>query len=181
VRGPAIFSHSGKNDRTILICLWNFVSKCDRSKIMKILNPGIYQLNGKSPASEDHKKEAAAGPSFSEILENASAVKAGTAAAAAGRLDSFGQIETLNPSQKDALAKGEEILGLLGHLGKVLGASELSDSTAKSVAEAMSHRVDELKLLRDSLDGSDPLRDALNEIGTLSIVEQVKITRGDYG
>ena len=148
---------------------------------MKIFNPGIYELNGKSPASEDNKKENITGPSFSEILENVSAPEAGSETAEASRLDPFGRIETLNPSQKDALAKGEEILGLLGHLGKVLDSSELSDSAARSAAEAISDRVDELRLLRNSLDGSDPLRDTLNEIGTLSIVEQVKITRGDYG
>ena len=148
---------------------------------MKIFNPGIYQLNGNSPASEDQKKENVTGSSFSEILENASSAKAGAGTAAACGLDALDRMETLNPSQKDALAKGEEILSLLGHLGKVLGSSELSDSAVKSAAEAMSDRLDELRLLRNSLDASDPLRDTLNEIGTLSIVEQVKITRGDYG
>lgn len=148
---------------------------------MKIFNPDIYQLKGNSPASEDQKKEAVTGPSFSEILKNASAAKAGTGTEAARGLDSFGQIEVLNPAQKNALAKGEEILGLLGHMEKVLDSSELSDAAVKSGAEALSGRLNELKLLRDSLDASDPLRDILNEIGTLSIVEQVKITRGDYG
>ena len=149
---------------------------------MKIFDPGIYHLKGDAPASKDRKKEEPAGPSFSEILENASASKAAAGrSAAVSTFDALGQMETLNPAQKDALAKGEEILGLLSHLGKLLESSEASDSAARSAAEAISGRIDELRVLREGLDASDPLRDTLNEIGTLSIVEHVKIVRGDYG
>ncbi len=85
---------------------------------MKILNPGIYELNGKSPASEDKKKENVTGPSFSEILENVSAAEARAETAGAGRLDSSGRLETLNRSKNGALAQGEGTLGFIGHLGK---------------------------------------------------------------
>jgi hypothetical protein len=148
---------------------------------MKIINPAFYQLKGVSPSTEDRKKEGASGPSFSEILENSSVKQSAHEPSAVAGSRPLGQVETLNPAQKEALAKGEEILGLLGHLGKMLEASDMSGSTARSAADALSSRVNELRLMRDNLDASDPLRDTLDEIGTISIVEQVKITRGDYG
>ncbi len=148
---------------------------------MKIYDPGIYQLQGRSSAQQDQKKEDVAGPSFSEILEDASAPKGVGKPSSPSQIDSFGPSDVFSPAQKEALAKGEEILGLLSHLGEVMGSPEKSDSAVQSVADAISGKVDELRLLRDGLESSDPLRDTLNEIGTLSIVEQFKITRGDYG
>jgi len=63
----------------------------------------------------------------------------------------------------------------------VLESPEMSGSATRSAVEAITSRLDELRLMRDGLDASDPLRQTLNEIGTVSVVEQVKITRGDYG
>ncbi len=148
---------------------------------MKVIYPAIHQLNGVPSNSEGQKKKGASGTSFSEILEKTSEDQAPGSAAAPAASGLFSQMETLNPAQKEAIAKAEEILGLLGHLGKMLESSEMSGSAARSAADAISGRISELRLMRDGLDASDPLRETLNEIGALSIVEQVKITRGDYG
>ncbi len=148
---------------------------------MKIFDPGIYQLKGDTHVSKEHKKEEVNGPSFSEILENTTSSNGAGKVEKALGTEILGPQDTLNSAQKDALAKGEEILGLLNHLGGVMESSGINDSVARSAAEAISGRVEELRQIRDGLEPSDPLRDTLNEIGTLSIVEQFKITRGDYG
>ncbi len=148
---------------------------------MKIINPAVYQVKGVSSSAEEVKKEGASGTSFSEILESAASNHGAEKTVAASGSKPLDQAETLTPVQKEALAKGEEVLGLLGHICSQLESSPISGVAARSAADAISSRVNELRLMRDSLDASDPLRDTLDEIGTISIVEQVKITRGDYG
>ena len=147
---------------------------------MKVFNPGIHNLDTNGLTVKEQKKAGVEGPSFSEILEKTSKEDPVTAASLS-RAGSVGQPVSLSMAQNHAIAKAEEILNLLNHLGSMFGSSGTSDSALKTTAEAISDRLQELRELRDGLDMSDPLRDTLNEVGTLSIVEEAKITRGDYG
>ncbi len=86
----------------------------------------------------------------------------------------------LTPIQEQAISKGEEVLDLLNHLTKLYNEVDRSNLSLDSVANALSSKVEELDKIKDQLEASDPLKKTIEEIGILSVVEKIKITRGDY-
>lgn len=90
------------------------------------------------------------------------------------------QFPTLSSAQSDVLAIGDQALNLLEHCSAVLENPDLPDTVLGSVATALSEQAVELKNIRDGLDIYDPLRNTIDSIGVLSVVESAKINRGDY-
>jgi hypothetical protein len=148
---------------------------------MKIFNPNI-QLE-KADVSKKLKGKghnAPNGMSFPELLKSSSALKSHSVQRPMESTHTV-EIEALAPIQKEAASKGEETLSLLNRLVTILETQDMSDSSARSVADALSNNIEDIKLLKGRLDASDPLRKTLDEIGVVSLVEYIKITRGDYG
>jgi hypothetical protein len=129
-------------------------------------------VSGRGPAQETEG-------SFSQALERASST---ARTESAEPLDpTFGpQISALSPRQSEALAFGEKTLGLLEHYGNMLSDPDFGDSALESVSASLSEHAQDLRTLRDGLDEQDGLRDMLNALGVLAVVESTKISRGDY-
>ncbi len=86
----------------------------------------------------------------------------------------------LKPVQDSALAVGQQVLDLLDHLSTLLNDPDFSQGKAKPLAEAISGQVDQLNMVRNELDKDDPLRETIDRIRVLSLVESIKLSRGDY-
>ena len=116
---------------------------------------------------------------FSEILEKAKGpdpTEGKSPLAAPGEIVSKMELTSV---QKKALSRGEETLTLLGHLAGLLEKSADS-SSLESIAGALDSNSSELLALKTKLEQGDPLAKTIDEITVLSMVEKIKITRGDY-
>jgi hypothetical protein len=129
-------------------------------------------VNGRGTAQETEG-------TFSQALEQASST---ARTKSTEPLDpTYGpQISALTPLQSEALAFGEETLELLEHYGNMLSDPDLGDSALESVSASLSEHAQDLRSLRDDLDEQDGLREMLNALGVLAVVESTKINRGDY-
>jgi hypothetical protein len=153
---------------------------------MKIQNPyGIGPEGGIKRGAEGRRPEGGAG-SFSDLLDGIR--KGATPNAASG---AQATAHTTGPSkaagsaaitqvQQAALARGEELLGLLDRLSALLEETKVPDKALDSLAAGLSQKVQEVQESKLRLDGQDPLRQTLDEIQVLSQVEYMKIVRGDY-
>ncbi len=156
---------------------------------MKIQNPyGIGPEGGIKKGAEGSRPEGGSG-SFSDLLDG---IRKGAAPGAAGAASGAqATAHTSGPSelagsaaitqvQQAALARGEELLGLLEHLSALLEEARMPDNALDSLADGLSQKVQEVQESKLRLDGQDPLRQTLDEIQVLSQVEYMKIVRGDY-
>jgi len=82
--------------------------------------------------------------------------------------------------QTTALTVAEEALALIEHFSNNINEANINDSILNTLAETMDNKVEDLKILRDGLDFSDPLRENIDAIGSLTVVEAAKIRRGYY-
>ncbi len=151
---------------------------------MKVYDPNLIKnsqgLDQKGPQKKANSSENA--QSFLEILRansssNTDSVKPTDKISPPSHI--FDRIR-LTPVQEQAISKGEEVLKLLNHLSKLYNEVDVSESSFDSVASALSSNVEELKEIKSQLDANDPLKNTLEEIGILGMVEKIKITRGDY-
>jgi len=146
---------------------------------MKVENPFgglITQVSSKNSSAEKTKEP---GSSFSEVLENAKGEKSQDIGftIAPGSID-IAQVN-FSDAQKQAIYRGEDTLTLLNHLAGLLERPS-GRTSMESVAGALDTSSRELQVLKEQLDGSDPLRKTIDQIAILSVVEKIKITRGDY-
>ena len=146
---------------------------------MKVENPFgslLDQIVSKKPGAE---KADTNNKSFSEILEKAKGpgpTEGKSPLATPGEIVSQMELTTV---QKKALSRGEETLTLLGHLASLLEKSADS-SSLESIAGALDSSSSELLAIKTKLEQGDPLTKTIDEIAVLSMVEKIKITRGDY-
>ncbi len=145
---------------------------------MKVENPFGNLLNKIDSKNAKPGKTDTKGVSFSKVLEDAK----GTKAEAAGAVSAPGWISSsldLNMIQKQAISRGEDTLTLLNHLASLLD-RPTETSAIKEVANALDSSSNNLQALKEKLDVTDPLRKVIDQIAVLSVVEKIKITRGDY-
>jgi hypothetical protein len=117
---------------------------------------------------------------FADLLHRASSGTDTASVPQAGQ-DILRPAPSLSPHQDEALAAGEDALRLLEHYEALLTGPNLDASSLDTVAEALAEQTEGLRNLRDRLDMHDPLREAIDSIGVLTVVESAKIIRGDYG
>ncbi len=145
---------------------------------MKVENPFgvlINKVSSKNSSSEETKESVA---TFSQILENAKGKRPQDIGSTAAPGSIISQVD-LNDAQKQAISKGEDTLTLLNHLAGLLERPS-GRTSMESVAGALDTSSRELQALKEQLDTSDPLRKTIDQIAILSVVEKIKITRGDY-
>ncbi len=145
---------------------------------MKVENPFGSLINQVEAKKTTTQKADGTRASFSEILEGAKATKAHETKplSAPGELTSpMG----LSDVQKNAISRSEETLTILNHLAGLLE-KDPNSSSMQSLVGALDSSSNELMALDSKLDPNDPLRNTINEINILSVVEKIKITRGDY-
>ncbi len=82
--------------------------------------------------------------------------------------------------RKQAVEVGEQVLDLLSDCSLLLSEPHLNHSRLQSIGDALKGQVDNIKVLRERLDKTDPLRQEIERIGILGVVESIKIERGDY-
>ncbi len=147
---------------------------------MKIYNPHFIQQKEQTGQEKTEPQKTQRGESFLDILKAASTKKSEEIKGTTPVGLTFPKDLGLTALQKSAISKGEETLGLLNHLAGLFTKEDSSKSALDSIANALSHNIDELKELKKGLDSNDPLRNTLDEIEIISMVEKIKITRGDY-
>ncbi len=86
----------------------------------------------------------------------------------------------LTPAQDAALTVGHQTLDLLNHYESLLTNMNFSQDGMKPLSHALATQSDQLGNLRNELDKDDPLRDTIERIRVLSMVESIKLDRGDY-
>ncbi len=145
---------------------------------MKVDNPYGALINSVASGNSKTGKNKESLSSFSEILENTKSDKHRVAGATSS-LDSIASQVNLSTVQRNAISRGEATLTLLNHLAGLLEKSSGSTSI-ESVASALDSSSNELMAMKNKLHSGDPLRKTLDQIAILSVVEKIKITRGDY-
>ncbi len=145
---------------------------------MKVENPFGTLINRVSSKNSSAEKTKESGSSFSEILENAKGKKPQDIGSTAAPGSIISQVN-LSDAQKQAISRGEDTLTLLNHLAGLLEKPS-GRTSMESVAGALDTSSRELQALKERLYGGDPLRKAIDQIAILSVVEKIKITRGDY-
>ncbi len=147
---------------------------------MKIYDPYFIQQKEQTGQKKTEPQKTQRGESFLDILKATATKKSDGIKGATPVGPTFPQNLGLTDLQKSAISKGQETLGLLNHLAGLFTKNDSSKSALDSIANALSHNIDELKELKEGLDSNDPLRNTLDEIEIISMVEKIKITRGDY-
>ena len=145
---------------------------------MKVENPFGALINQVSSKNSSAEKTKEPGSSFSEILENAKGERPQDIGSTGAPGSIISQVD-LSDAQKQAISRGEDTLTLLNHLASLLERPS-GRTSMDSVAGALDTSSRELQALKEQLDTSDPLRKAIDQIAILSVVEKIKITRGDY-
>lgn len=140
--------------------------------------PGV---TGKTEHSARGKQKGTSKVPFTSILDQATAkgldTKGGIGPTPPSPPD---QVPRLLPAQESALDAGEHALEVLGHLSGMLGARGLTRGEAGTLSRTINEQVEQLGIIRNELDKSDPLRDTIDQIRVLGLVESIKLDRGDY-
>ncbi len=145
---------------------------------MKVENPFGALINKVSSKNSGAEKTKESGATFSQILENAQGERPQELGSTLAPGSIISQVD-LNDAQKQAISRGEDTLTLLNHLAGLLERPS-GRTSMESVAGALDTSSRELQALKEQLDTSDPLRKTIDQIAILSVVEKIKITRGDY-
>ncbi len=145
---------------------------------MKVENPLGTLLEQVASKKSGAKNSDAKGSSFSEILEKVQDSNPRPLNSVGTPGEIVSQME-LTTAQKQVLSRGEETLTLLGHLASLLE-KPVNSSSMESMASALDSSSNALLALKAELEQGDPLAKTVDEIAILSMVEKIKITRGDY-
>ncbi len=146
---------------------------------MKINETNLKQLIDSASKAKPSQGEESTRNNFKEIFDQAVSAPGNEAKGAhktAAPLDSTGFI----PIQNSAINVGEEAVTLLENFAHSILRGKENSALLDTFADTMEHKAEELKIVRDGLDISDPLRENIDVIGSLTVVEAAKIRRGYY-
>ncbi len=152
---------------------------------MKIQNP--YGIQPDPSVKKGSSEQQGSGSvSFSDLLKGVGQSNEKAAASRPSELSGVEAVGRAAPSagldqiQQAALARGEELLGLLESLSTILDRGGIHTDDMDALASGLKEKVQQLQESKLRLDMQDPLRSTLDEIQILSQVEYMKIARGDY-
>ncbi len=148
---------------------------------MKINETNLKQLFDSSLKTKQDHEQKLKGDSFKEVFNKAISDNDNSVAKTQNANNhSTDGMEDFQPIQANALTVAEETISLMEHFSNNISGKNINRTVLNTLAETMENKVEDLKTLRDGLDFSDPLRENIDVIGSLTVVEAAKIRRGYY-